>query len=236
MRQVKAGCKFCILLFLGLSLALLFGALTPTKWSNLNQCDDTIPIYVVSDVFHSNFLVPVQNEVYDWKTSELANTTIKSAAKSSSYLLIGWGDQDFYMHWADGTAQNAWSIFKAAFLPTKTVMHIGVFPQPIKPSENLSVKRIWITPENYKNLIGFIESGFQLDSQEKWIYRGKGLERKSAFFTGTGFYSALYSCNSWIAEGLRLADINTPLWPGLAPVLMHHLPTNSCERTAESAG
>jgi len=214
---------------------LFLGTLTPTKWRNLNQCGGAVPIYVVSDIFHSNFLVPVQNEVYDWKSSNLVNTPLKNSATSASYLLIGWGDQDFYMHWADGKAQNAWSIFKAAFLPTKTVMHIGVFSNPIEPSEHLHVKQIWITPKNYKNLIEFIEKGFQLNAQSEWIYRGKGLERKSAFFTGVGSYSVLYSCNSWTAEGLRLANVNTPLWPALAPPLMHHLPENSCEIAASLA-
>jgi hypothetical protein len=90
----------------------------------------------------------------------------------------------------------------------------------------LEVKCIKITQTDYLQLINFIESSFQLDANGRQIRLGNGHTDNAGFYAAKGSYSILKNCNSWTAEGLRKADINTPLWSGLSSAIMFHLKSN----------
>ncbi len=207
---------------LSLGLTLVIGYYTPSQWLLSRQADCTVSIYVVGDRFHTNFLVPTSHPTFDWR-SQANLVDIGPVAETAPYLMFGWGDRDFYMHWQDGEARNAWSIFKAAFLPTPSVMQVAAFTQVPAPTPAFTVQAVQLSAANYFKLSQFIAGSFQAADSRGWRYIAPGLERYSAFYEAIRSYSVLYTCNSWTAEGLRLAQINTPIWPGLAPAIFQHL-------------
>jgi hypothetical protein len=80
-----------------------------------------------------------------------------------------------------------------------------------------------VNKNDYLQLMEFIQDSFQIDANGKEIRIGNGHNPHAGFYAAKGSYSLLRNCNSWTAEGLRKADVNTPFWDGLSSGIMLHL-------------
>ncbi|OUL28454.1 DUF2459 domain-containing protein [Nostoc sp. 106C] len=87
----------------------------------------------------------------------------------------------------------------------------------------LEVKCIKVNKNNYLELIKFIQATFKIDTKGRVIRIGNGHTANASFYDALGSYSILRNCNTWTAEALRKADVNTPLWDGLSAAIMLHL-------------
>jgi uncharacterized protein (TIGR02117 family) len=215
--------RYCCLGILSLGIVLLLGCLTPTKWYYRAQSDCTYPVYISSvQNFHVEIVVPVANDVFDWR-SHLTLSKIGPHADNYRYLSFGWGDRKFFMN----ASFDPITIFDTLFLPGPTVMHVWGHPDLKElSSHGLEVKQINLNRKNYLALMKFIDAGFQHDAQHKVRYLRQGLYRESGFYDAVGSYSILRTCNTWTAEALRKADVNTPVWPALAQPVMYQLKSN----------
>ncbi|NJP09016.1 MAG: TIGR02117 family protein [Leptolyngbyaceae cyanobacterium RU_5_1] len=207
---------------------LAIAALTPRKWSfsQTEPCEFTV--YVSGDEFHTNFFVPVETSVYDWGDHLNLDGIAGSSSKDYRYLQFGWGDRIFYMEtpsWDQVSPTNALrSLF---FWQNASAMFVkGHSSVPHFPNETL--KCIRLSKTDYLALMNFIDTSFQADKQGHKQRIGSGQDQQSGFYAAHGYYSAIKTCNSWTADGLRAANINTPLWAGLAAPIMYHL-RNGCE-------
>jgi uncharacterized protein (TIGR02117 family) len=180
-------------------------------------------MYVSSvNQFHAELIVPVTNAAYDWR-SHLNLKELGPDADTYRYLSFGWGDRDFFLR----GSFDPISIFDALFLPSSTVMHVWGHQELQHLSPAFEVKQVQLSRAQYLKLTAFINAGFQRSRTGKLRYIRQGLYSNSAFYKAVGTYSIFRTCNIWTAEGLRRADVNTPLWSALAPAIMHQL-KNSC--------
>lgn len=223
---IKRTCRyFCYTVAIGLAL-LTISYLTPRKWGNTLQSGAcTSQVYVSGGAFHTNIIVPVHNQHFDWRNHlplhEFGNVA------SYRYLKFGWGDRDFYMNTPSWAEMRLTSALDALLSPGAAAMHVEAsvsFPH----ESQVEVKCLQLDAVNYQKLMEFIDQSFEVNPQGKKIKIGDTNLRDRSFFAGRGKYSILRTCNSWTAEGLRVANINTPLWGGLAPAIMHHL-HSGCE-------
>jgi uncharacterized protein (TIGR02117 family) len=189
------------------------GFFIPRKWSTALTCKtDSLEIIVHSNGYHTSFILPVKNSVYDWN-KDLA------IQDDMQYLEFGWGNKQFYM----ALDYSVKTTVKALF-PSETVMHVVQLDrEPEKWFKGSTSKRLKICKEDYLTLVHYILNSFEMDSNKKVIYLGEGLYGPSAFYKAQGDYHGLETCNTWVAKGLRLTNINTPLWGGTAPAIMWHL-------------
>jgi uncharacterized protein (TIGR02117 family) len=212
--------RVLLYLLLGILLAMLLGALTPTKWTYSRQTDCQFPIYVSSvNHFHAEIILPVNNGAFDWR-QHLDLNQLGQKPDQYQYLSFGWGDQKFFTE----NTINPITIIDALLLPGASVMHVWGHRQPqMKLGEAFQLKQVFLGRGEYLKLTKFIKDSFQLNANQQPHYLRQGLYPDSAFYTAQGTYSILRTCNDWTAEALRLADINTPVWPSLAPAVMHQL-------------
>ncbi len=213
-------CRYGLLFLAVVLFALLLGYLLPTKWHYRTQLDCTYPIYVSSvNHFHAELVVPVTTAAFDWR-SHLPLSQLGPNADIYRYLSIGWGDRKFFMN----SSYDPVSIFDTLFLPGPTVMHVWGH-QDLKKfnSKNFEIRQISLDRTNYLALMHFIDAGFQHDAHHAVRYLRQGLYPDSGFYEAVGSYSILRTCNTWTAEGLRKADVNTPVWPALAPPILYQL-------------
>ena len=204
----------------------LLGALIPRKWGDYSKENCNYQICVSHTGIHSNILVPTQNDIYNWHNNLSIDKIGVDADNDYKYLSFGWGERDFYMSVVTLSDLNFSTTFKTVFVPTPSVMYIkGYQSLP----QNEEVKCIYTNKANYLRLIKFIEASFQLDKNDRKIRIGNGHTSNAGFYAAKGNYSILRTCNAWTAEGLRKADINTPLWDGLSSAIMFHL-RSGCER------
>jgi uncharacterized protein (TIGR02117 family) len=71
-----------------------------------------------------------------------------------------------------------------------------------------------LRPAEYRRLWAAIRSDFLLDKDGRpQLIAHPGYGPSDAFYRATGRASAIHTCNSWVADKLRLAGVKTSLWP-----------------------
>ena len=84
-----------------------------------------------------------------------------------------------------------------------------------------AAREIRLRPEEYRRLWQSIRAEFDLDSTgrpQRIDHSGYG--PADAFYEGRGKASAIRTCNSWAADRLRLAGVETSLWSPFAQGLV----------------
>ncbi|MBM0743244.1 DUF2459 domain-containing protein [Phormidium sp. CLA17] len=207
------------------SLAVAIAVLTPRKWSFEQREPCEFTVYLSSDGFHTNLFVPTKTVVYDWTrlTSGIAN----EFSMGDRYIQFGWGDLRFYMETPNWNQVNPLEGLRALFFwqNSTTLFVKGHAALPHTPNEDLKCVRLGKT--DYLAMMTFIDRSFQTNPQGQKQRLGSGQDQQSGFYAATGYYSLLNTCNSWTANALRAANVNTPLWGGLAQPIMMHL-QNGC--------
>ncbi len=205
---------------------LLISAFIPRKWGNYSKKACDYQICVVNTGFHSNILIPTKNNAYNWHNYLSIDKIGIDAVNNYKYLSFGWGDRDFYMTISSISDFNFYTIFKAAFLPTSSVMYVrGYQSLP----QNTDFKCIYTNKANYLRLTKFIEASFKLDRNHRKIRIANGYTSSAGFYAAKGNYSIFRTCNTWTGDALRKADINTPVWDSLSSAIMFHL-KSGCEQ------
>ncbi|MEG3923293.1 TIGR02117 family protein [Microcoleus sp. T3_D1] len=213
------------IVILSLTAFLIIGYLTPRKWGNYSQADCTISLYISNQGIHTEIIVPVKNEYFDWNQFLPLTEIGRDATSDYQYLSFGWGDRAFMLETPTSGSINPVTAFKALFLATPSTVHVQsyrVFPSIIE------TKCVKISGENYRNMVNFIKNSFLLDAAGNRIKISYGYGNSDSFYEAKGSYSILRTCNDWTAEALQKTDVNTPLWSTLSSAIMFHL-NSGCE-------
>ena len=204
---------------------MTIGYLTPRKWGNYSQTDCAIPIYIAREGIHTEIVVPVKNEYFNWNQYFPLKKIGREPNYEYKYLSFGWGDRAFMLETPTSGSINPVTVFNALFLPTPSTLQVQgyrVLPQ------NEETKCVKISGANYLRIVNFIKNSFQLDAGGNKLKISYGYHKNDSFYEANGSYSILRTCNDWTAEALRKGDVNTPLWSTLSPAIMFHL-NSSCE-------
>jgi len=168
-----------------------------------------IPIYILTNGVHTDVVLPLKSEHYDW-TNQLKTEHTKAKDTTMNYAAFGWGDKGFYLEapfWVDLKASTA---LKAASGLSSTAMHV-TFYKDLKESN--SCKKLQISSDNYKKLILFINESFQTKSGEFLKIETDAVYGKhDVFYEANGSYSLFYTCNSWANQALKAANQKAALW------------------------
>lgn len=199
--------------------ALLIGALVPQK-SKRSPASCDVKVCVINFGIHSEIIVPVQNKIFDWrKHLDLGKNA------DYKYLAFGWGEREFYMNAPREIDAKMAAGIKALFLPNPSVIRVEGYKNL---PQNFEIECFGVSKTGYLKLNKFIKDTFELDPPGKKIILSYGRPLNVSYFEAKGTYSILRNCNSWTAEGLKKADVNTPVWSGLSTAIMLHL-DNSCD-------
>lgn len=213
---------FATLSFLTL---LTIGYFTPVKSLYSTQKNCSFTICVSNDGMHTNIWLPVKNQAVDWGKYLSLEHLERDAVGNYKYLSFGWGDRAFYIQTPTLADLKLSTTFKALFLPTpSTILVQGRQSIP----NNIKIKCVQISKNEYLKLTQFIKNTFKLDPQGKQIRIADGHSPNSGFYEAKGSYSILRTCNNWTAEALKTANVDTPLWAGLSSAIVLHL-RSSCQ-------
>lgn len=170
----------------------------------------SIEAYILTNGVHTDIVVPVKSEVFDW-SKEIPFEDTKSKRIDFKYLSVGWGDKGFYLdtpEWKDLKASTA---IKAAFWMSESAMHCTFYD---KMKEGEDCKKIMLTKTQYQNLIQFIRDKFDRDASGKvqLIKTDAVYGDNDAFYDAKGRYSFLDTCNTWANDALKVAGQKAALW------------------------
>lgn len=149
---------FGIFTFLALyiSSVLILSKITVNSDIAKVEEQNAVPIYILSNGVHTDIVVPVKNEIKDWR-NEIQFSQTQSKDSLMNFIAFGWGDKGFYLdtpEWSDLKASTA---LKAAFGVSSSAMHTTFFKQL---HEGEDCKRILVSKENYQKLVNYISNSF----------------------------------------------------------------------------
>jgi uncharacterized protein (TIGR02117 family) len=199
-----------------------------------NEVKNEVQIYVTSNGFHTDIVIPIQEEIDFFKTLSQDSVLNFYLGKTNSYkwLSIGWGDKGFYNESYNGNFPSVSSCLNAALLPSETLMHLDFYRNNLKEGKNC--KKIKLKTEEYHKLLQHIEGSFRTvkeDSKSKSQNKitkfvrlpQKGYSQTDYFFEAKGSYHLFYTCNSWTNEGLKEANQKTAFFAPLAQTILYHI-------------
>ena len=213
-----------ILLAVGGS-AIAIGIFTPRQWRTTSDEPCAVTIYVSGDNFHTNLIIPLKNNAVDLRQRLNLETLEPSFKDNDRWLSVGWGDRAFYINTPSLEDLHLSTTLRALFWPTETTLLVQ--GRRTLPSQ-YQVKSVVISHSAYLRLTQFILSSFARDLAGQPILLQASKRYDGSFYAAKGRYFLFNTCNDWTAKGLRIANVNTPLWSGLAPSVFHHA-KSSCK-------
>jgi uncharacterized protein (TIGR02117 family) len=176
----------------------------------------TIQIYLMKSGVHSDFIVPVVNDIKDWRTEfPLSNTGFKDS--SSQLVSIGWGDKTFYMNtptWGDLSVKTALTV---PFGLGPSAIHATYYQQLL---DDRPIVGLRLTPKQYQKLVHYIENTLERakNGQTKYIKATLPgvVTGNDAYYAAKGRYSLFFTCNSWVNAGLKACQQKACYWTAFA--------------------
>ena len=206
MKTIKKIFKFIgiflfALIFYGLLVTLL--SFIPVNSNQFAIDEPKVDIFILSNGVHTDIVVPVKNEYYNWsKQIKFEHTKLKDS--TAKYIAVGWGDRGFYLEtptWADLKVSTA---LKATTGLSSSALHT-TFYKTMK--EDAYCKKIQISTLEYENLVVFVNNSFETNTGKiNKIETDAVYGKNDAFYEAKGSYSLFYTCNSWANDALKSAN------------------------------
>jgi len=119
------------------------------------------------------------------------------------YLVFGWGNRRFYEAASPGAGRAI-----AALFPSSSVIFVQEIRghEQLKPSPGTDLRWLCISASGMRRLDGFLETYFRKDRRGRLV-RAEPSPSHGEFYTSTGTYDALHTCNTWTAEALHVGGL-----------------------------
>ena len=211
-KKILVSVVKCIL---GLSAFILLYLLSAFCLSRITvekepNAKEEIEIYILTNGVHTDLVVPIKSELFDWSHEiKFDNTIAKDTA--FNYLAMGWGDKGFYLETPEWKDLKASVAFKAAFALGNTAIHATFY-------KNMTIgdrcNKIIISKQQYQRLIDYITNSLQKNSDGHFIniITNAVYGKNDAFYEANGSYSMLHTCNTWANNGLKESGQKCCLW------------------------
>lgn len=186
-------------------LAALIGSLVPVNGS-WSEPDEGVTIYLANNGLHSDIVMPAKAAGLDW-TPFVPKSDFAAPGANAQWVAFGSGEERVYLEtprWQDITPGTIWS----ALTGGKRVMHVEWVSNP-----SYMDRAIRLRPEEYRRLWAAIRADFELNDGRPQRIDHPGYGRSDAFYWATGKFNGLKTCNTWAAGRLRLAGVETSVWP-----------------------
>lgn len=178
---------------LAVLLALLFAA--PAFAQNLPASCRTL--HVVDNGWHAGIIIAAR----DFAPARFLGSDY---FKGKDWLEFGWGDAGFYQ----AKEISAGLALRALFWPSEAVMHVyGFNGLPMRVFGKNKVVALRLPEAGYRKLLDGLRGGFARGSGGRVMPLKRGLYGRSHFYRGTGSYSVMRTCNTWIAEVLAAGGV-----------------------------
>lgn len=207
---------------LGATVLLALGYFTPRRVKpSSDAC--AVTIYVSGDRFHTSVTVPVKTANFNWYQQLNRADLGQKQQSNGGYLNFSWGDRRFYLTTPSLQELKLSTTLRALFLPTDTVMYVQGTSQRPQSLGSYQVQSVRLSHSGYEQLTTHLAKSFARGTNALPVLLEQNPYETGTFYAGTGRYGFWQTCNDWLAQGLRVAEVQTPLWSGLAGSVFRHL-------------
>lgn len=197
-----------LLILAGYGAAGMIGGAIPAN-GGWTPPADGVRIFVETNGVHTDLIVPVAAAGVDWRDLVRPGDIGDSRYAAYDHLAIGWGERRFYLEtptWAD---IRPGTVLRAAIGSDRTLVHVVHLPAPPTGDD---VRAILLRPDEYRRLATFIRASFAHTppGYRPAFFHGYG--DYDAFYSGSGRYDGLMTCNAWTGAALRHAGVRVGAW------------------------
>ncbi|MDQ3247328.1 MAG: TIGR02117 family protein [Pseudomonadota bacterium] len=187
-------------------VAALAGSLIPVN-RDWEEPEKGVTVYLANNGLHADLVMPVEAQGLDWSPL-LPKSDFAAPDPQAKWIAFGAGEERVYLEtprWRDIRPRTIWS----ALTGGNRVMHVEWVTNPAYAD-----RAIRLRPEEYRRLWSAVRADFELSERGRLVrIDAPGYGRSDAFYRAGGRFSALHTCNSWVAGKLRLAGVRSSLWP-----------------------
>lgn len=204
--MIKKFLKFFIIIFVLITIILPITTFIP-----IGEFDPEpqMEIYLTSNAIHIGIVVPVVNEVTDWKNFiEIGN--FSPIAKDLQWIEFGWGDRQFYFEMPTWDHFNLSLAADALFSPDPAVMHVNFLES--HPTRYSDMRKVKISYKTYQKMVAAIQSWFVFHNGKPVVIPGKGYTPIDNFYEAKGSFSLFKTCNIWTSDIFAESGLRHPLW------------------------
>ncbi|HEX8312735.1 MAG TPA: DUF2459 domain-containing protein [Chthoniobacteraceae bacterium] len=159
------------------------------------------PVWVVSNGFHTSL---------GFRARDVPQLAVLTPDRHADYVLIGWGDADFYRYPA-----TAWLLIKAVCWPTPGALHVVPVRGPLTGTlRNSDIIRLDVTPAGFAKMRGRLVKHLAMDERNAAVSLGNGYVETSRFYLSRESFYFPKMCNMWVAQTLRIGGVR--VIPGMA--------------------
>ncbi len=163
----------------------------------VNDHDSKKTIYLVRHGWHAGIVLK-HSDISDKQWPEINDFP------DAEYLEAGWGDMDYYQM----PDPHFGIIFKAALLPSSSVLHIVGFNDPVADYfPHSEIIELQLSDSGFEKMIQRIATSYSRDDKGNPVIMGPGLYGDSLFYRSKETYHIFKTCNIWTAKALRTAGL-----------------------------
>ena len=192
----------------GSALALLIaGTLVPRPlFSNSDGAEKSVEVLVITNPIHTDIAIPADSETLQ-AFAFLQESGLPLDAPGLHWLVFGWGGRAFYLETPTWAELKLVPALKALTID-RSVLHVELAGEIERSLPN--VKSIRVSEDEFSKLLQSILDSF--DPQQPAAIDGAGYGTNDRFFEANGAFNVLFSCNTWAANALRAAGLQTGWW------------------------
>lgn len=217
MKYLKLTLKYIGRILLGISGLLLLYFILAFLLSIIPKnpepvtCSEKETVYLISNGIHLDIILKrSQLDEAFWQQLEIP--------KTAKYVAFGWGDKGFYLNTPNWNALKASTVVNALFLKSESAMHVTSYY-----AKREKFVALPLCNSQLETLKIHIESSFVKNEEEQILKVGKGYGRNDDFYEATGSYNGIKTCNEWVNQGLKKANVRTSIWSPLDRGVFYHL-------------
>jgi len=157
---------------------------------------DGVTIYTIAAGWHTEIALPV-NAMHD------PLRAVAPDFPGAQYLAFGWGERNYYM----ARAPTVGDAMSAMFPGPAVLLVTPLYDAPRESRASAQVFELNLSTTGLDRLSSYLWAAFDKsgDGTPRRLAAGPG--PGGVFYAATGTYSATYTCNTWTAEGLRVAGV-----------------------------
>jgi uncharacterized protein (TIGR02117 family) len=223
-RWARRAAAALLLLGVGYTAFLVAGFIPRVGSHSPPAADDTVRIFVRSNEIHTDLVLPVCDaaETIDWR-SVFPPDDFRRNVQSHAWISLGWGNRQFYVEtptWAEFQLGTA---CRALLWPSESVLHVEYVSEcaagPI-------LREVLISRADYRELASFVEASIGTRNGAGTAQTATDVSYGDAdrFYTSSGRYHALNTCNQWTGRGLARAGVPVGIWTPLKAHVFFWLP------------
>lgn len=188
-----------------------FIQLTPS----INSIDEKVSktIHVTTNGIHTSIVLPLHD------ISNFIDLTDFAGYQGQQYLMIGWGDKDFYMNvpqWSDLTLKTA---LTSTFIPTDSALHLTLLETPAYLAE---INTYQLNNQQYQALLSAITDSAVMSNNRFIVYKNQSHSSIDNFYQANGSYHLFNTCNSWTNHIMKEAGLPHSLWTPFSFAVMRN--------------